>query len=183
MKIAPDGSPESLWTSHDHLVFAMGLSPAGKLLLGTGDDGTVIQLEGNQIFSSIAKTNSVQVTDLIAGAGGKIFVATANPGKIFTLGPGYESGGSFESADLRREDLPAHWGRLTWQGNAQENKVALYVRSGNTSNPENNWSSWAGPYKANGDTVNCPPSRFVDSSGRLFFWTRAAAQANPIFRG
>ena len=160
VKIAPDGSPELLWTSRDHLVFAMGLSPAGKLLLGTGDDGSVIQLEGNQIFSSIAKTASVQVTALVAGAGGKIFVATANPGKIFTLGPGYESGGSFESQTFDAKTF-SHWGRLNWQGDAQENKVALYVRSGNTSNPENNWSSWAGPYKANGDTVSCPAARFV----------------------
>lgn len=160
VKIAPDGSPETLWTSRDNLVFAMGLTPAGKLLLGTGDDGSVIQLEGNQTFSSIAKTASVQVTDLIVGAGGKIFVATANPGKIFTIGPGYESGGSFESQTFDAK-IFSHWGRLTWQGDGLDNKVALYARSGNTSNPENNWSAWSGPYKANGDTVDCPAARFV----------------------
>ena len=180
VKIAPDGSPESLWTSRDHLVFAMHLSSAGKLLLGTGDDGTVIQLEGDQIFSSIAKTASVQVTDLIDGPGGKIFVATANPGKIFTLGPGYESGGSFESQTYDSK-IFSHWGRLTWQGDADDNKVALYVRSGNTSNPENNWSPWAGPYKANGETVIVLPR---DScSGRWSSWMPVRLEASRIFRG
>ena len=172
VKIGPDGSPELLWDSRDTLVFAMGLSSAGKLLLGTGDNGTVIQLEGNQVFSNIAKTASAQVTSLVAGSGGKIFVATANPGKVFTLGPGYESGGSFESQTFDAK-IFSHWGRLTWQGeNPQENKIALYVRSGNTSNPENNWSPWAGPYKANGDTVVCPPARFVQ-------WKAVFLDASP----
>ena len=36
------------------------------------------------------------------------------------------------------------------------------VRSGNTSNPEKNWSPWAGPYRrAAGETVQVPPARFV----------------------
>jgi hypothetical protein len=41
-------------------------------------------------------------------------------------------------------------------------QVAFYVRSGNTSSPEDNWSPWAGPYKdSGGEAVNCPPARFV----------------------
>ncbi len=36
------------------------------------------------------------------------------------------------------------------------------MRSGNTSDPEANWSSWAGPYSnAAGETVGCPPARFA----------------------
>ncbi|MGB0037195.1 MAG: hypothetical protein WBP79_17140, partial [Candidatus Acidiferrales bacterium] len=45
---------------------------------------------------------------------------------------------------------------------AAQGKVAFYVRSGNTSNPEKSWSNWAGPYKsAGGETVSCPPARFA----------------------
>jgi len=163
VKIALDGSPETLWTSRDQLVYTMGLSPEGKLLLGTGDKGTIIELEGAGVYSSVAKTASTQVTSLASGAGGKIFVATANPGKIFTLGPGYEPSGSFESNTFDAK-IFSHLGRLTWWGEngATQGKVAFYARSGNTSNPEKNWSAWAGPYKsAGGDEVSCPPARFI----------------------
>jgi WD40 repeat protein len=163
IRISPDGSPESLWTSRDDLVFAMNQSPAGKLLLGTGNHGAVIEIESQNLFSSGAKTAAAQVTSLLPGPGGKIFAATANPGKIFTLGPGFESQGSFES-DTFDAKIFSHWGRLTWWGEngANDGKVAFYVRSGNTSSPEKNWSPWAGPYtSAAGQTISCPPARFA----------------------
>jgi sugar lactone lactonase YvrE len=179
VKIGPDGSPEKLWSSPEGLVFSLGFSRTGKLLLGTGDTGTVIELEGNDVYSSVANTASAQVTSLIAGPDGKVFVATANAGKIFALGPGFEPSGSFES-DIFDAKIFSHWGRLTWFGeNAAAQgtmlvattgakeftphaNVAFYVRSGNTSNPGDTWSPWAGPYNnPAGESVDCPPARFV----------------------
>jgi WD40 repeat protein len=163
VKIEPEGSPETLWTSRDDLVFSLGFSPAGKLLLGTGDSGTLIELEGGGVYSTVANTASAQVTSLVAGSAGKVFVATANPGKVFVLGPGYEPNGSFES-DTFDAKIFSHWGRLTWWGEnaVAPGRVAFYVRSGNTSTPENNWSPWAGPYKdPAGEAAECPPARFV----------------------
>ena len=163
VKIAADGSPETLWTSRENLVLSMGLSPSGKLLLGTGNNGSLIEMEGDDVYASVASTATAQVTSLLAGPGGKVFVATANPGKIFTLGPGYEPNGSFES-DAFDAKIFSRWGRLTWWGDngGAQGKVAFYVRSGNTSSPEDNWSPWAGPYKdASGSPTDCPPARFV----------------------
>jgi len=163
VRIAPDGSPETIWTSRDNLVFAMGLPPTGKILLGTGNDGGIVQMEGNNVYANVAKSESSQVTGFAAAPDGKIFVATANPGKVFTLGPGYAANGSFES-DAFDAKIFSHWGRITWwgQNGATEGKVAFYVRSGNTSNPGENWSAWSGPYKdASGAEPNCPPARFV----------------------
>jgi sugar lactone lactonase YvrE len=163
VRIAPDGSPRTLWTSRDDLVLSMGLSPTGKLLLGTGDNGTLVELEGDDVYSSLASTASEQVTSLVAGPAGKVFVATANPGKIFTLGPGSEPNGSFESEPFDAK-IFSRWGHLTWWGDhgATDGKVAFYVRSGNTSTPEDNWSAWSGPYKsASGEAITCPPARFL----------------------
>ncbi|MGD0962890.1 MAG: hypothetical protein ABSA57_03200 [Candidatus Acidiferrales bacterium] len=179
VKIAPDGSPETLWTSRDDLVYAMGLTPAGKLLLGTGDKGTIIELEGDQIFSSIAQTASAEVTSFVSGPGGRIFAATANAGKVFTLGPGYQSNGSFES-DTFDARIFSHWGRLTWWGEngVMQGKVAFYARSGNTSNPDNHWSRWAGPYNTSeAGEVSCPPARFVQWKA---VFPDAAGAAPPI---
>jgi sugar lactone lactonase YvrE len=163
VKIAPGGSPESIWASREELVFAMGLSPAGRLLLGTGDNGALVEIEDRAVSSSLAKTASAQVTSFVARPGGPVFVATANPGKIFALGPGYESNGSFESEPFDAK-IFSRWGRLAWWGDngVALGKVAFYVRCGNTSNPQENWSAWTGPYKNSaGDAVNCPASRFA----------------------
>ncbi|MFZ0784258.1 MAG: hypothetical protein WA369_00375 [Candidatus Acidiferrales bacterium] len=163
VKIAPDGSPDTIWTSRDDLVFAMGLPPTGKILLGTGNEGSVVQLEDNDIYANVARAESSQVTGFAVAPDGRVFVATANPGKVFTLGPGYAINGSFES-DAFDAKIFSHWGRITWwgQNGATEGKVAFYIRSGNTSNPGQNWSAWAGPYKDPGAAEpDCPPARFV----------------------
>ena len=175
-RIAPDGSPEEIWSARDQVVYSMGLLPDGKLLLGTGNDGAVLELEGNHIFSKLAKASSRQVTSIAAGPGGKLFLAAANPGKIFALGPDSEPEGTFESQPFDAH-IFSRWGRTAWWGenvssavsargepNAQAGRprVSIYARSGNTSDPDSNWSDWAGPYSnPSGDKLDCPPARFT----------------------
>ena len=162
-RIGADGSPESLWNSRDDLVYSLGFAKDNLLLLGTGNHGTVIELGENRIFSTVANASSDQVTSLVSGAGGVLYAGTANPGKIFALGPGREKDGSYESAPFDAK-IFSQWGRLTWSGEngAAKGKLAFYVRSGNTSRPENNWSEWSGPYSSSGaERVTCPPARFA----------------------
>ena len=167
-RIASDGSPEELWSSRDEVVYALGRLPDGKLLLGTGNQGAVIELEGNHVFSRLQKAASRQVTSIASGPGGRLFLATANPGKIFALGPGNEPEGSLESQPFDAH-IFSRWGRAEWWAeniapakNASGARVEFYARSGNTSDPESNWSDWAGPYSnSSGDKLDCPPARFV----------------------
>jgi hypothetical protein len=165
-KLAPDGSPQQIWTSRDTLVYTLGFSAAGRLLLGTGNRGVVVQLDGDNLFTNIVKTESGQVTGLAQGAGGKVFLCTANPGKVFTLGPDDVGEGTFESQPLDARFFSA-WGRLEWWGeNAGASAsgrphVEVYIRSGNTSSPDDNWSPWAGPYTQSGQKVEAPAARFA----------------------
>jgi hypothetical protein len=167
-RIASDGSPEELWGSRDDVVYALGLRPNGKLLLGTGNQGAVLELEGNHIFSRLVRTTSGQVTSMATGPGGKLFLAAANPGKVLTLGPDSAPEGSYESQPFDAK-LFTRWGRLQWWGqnaaptkNGAGARIEFYTRSGNTSDPGNNWSPWAGPYSnAAGDKIDSPSARFV----------------------
>jgi hypothetical protein len=167
-RIAPDGSPEELWSARDDVVYSMGILPGGKLLLGTGNDGAVLELEGNRVFSKLVKAPSRQVTSIAAGPGGKLFLAAANPGKIFALGPENESEGTYESQPYDAH-IFSRWGRTVWWGenvtsanNTAPPRIAIYARSGNTSDPDSNWSDWAGPYaNPSGDKLDCPAARFV----------------------
>jgi len=167
-RIAADGSPEELWSARDDVVYSMGLLPGGKLLLGTGNDGAVLELEGNHVFSKLVKATSRQVTSIATGPGGKLFLAAANPGKVFTLGPENESEGTYESQPFDAH-IFSRWGRTVWWGenigaanNAGASRVSIYARSGNTSDPDSNWSDWSGPYaNPSGDKLDCPSARFV----------------------
>jgi hypothetical protein len=161
-RIATDGSPEEIWTSRENSIYSMGLSADGKVLLGTGNQGAIIQLESGRVFSRLAKAESEQVTSFARASNGKIYVATANPGKVFTLGPELETEGTFESEPFDAR-IFSRWGRLTWWGeNGAGSGIEVYVRAGNTSDPGKNWSPWAGPYREpKGQEVECPPARFV----------------------
>ncbi|HXZ18850.1 MAG TPA: hypothetical protein VEG63_02815, partial [Candidatus Acidoferrales bacterium] len=162
-RFGPDGAPLRLWSSRDELVYAVALSPEGKLLLGTGGKGIIYQLESQEVFANIAKTFSGQVTCFATEKGGAILAGGANPGKVFSLGPGVEPEGSFES-QVYDAKLFSAWGRLNWWGDngSTDAHIAFYMRSGNTSDPKTYWSSWAGPFHdPEGEPVNLPPGRFV----------------------
>jgi hypothetical protein len=165
-KLAPDGSPEELWSSHDTLVYSLGLDASGKLLLGTGNKGVVLSLDGDHLFSSLEKTETEQVTGLVQRPGGKIYVCTANPGKVFSLGPEASAEGTFESQPFDARFF-SQWGRLEWwaensgEGTSGKARVDFYARAGNTADPDSNWSAWIGPYTASGQKVELPPARYA----------------------
>jgi hypothetical protein len=165
-RIGNDDSPEVVWTSRDELVYSLGLNAEGRLLLGTGNQGKVIELDGDNVFMEIADTGTGQVTGFLKGPGGKVFVAGANAGKVFALGREFAKNGTYESQTFDAR-IFSKWGRLTWwgQGATGKDKVEFYVRSGNTSAPGKNWSEWKGPYgdmaAAEEAAAGCPSARFA----------------------
>ncbi len=163
-RIAADGSPEELWNSRDDSVYALGLAPDGKLLMGVGNEGSVMELDQNHVFSRLSKTASEQVTGFARAASGKIYVATSNPANVFALGPDLETEGNFESQTYDAK-MFSHWGHLTWWGQnapGADSGVEFWVRAGNTSDPADSWSPWSGPYKdPKGEQVTSPAARFM----------------------
>ena len=181
-RIAPDGTPSELWESREDVVYSLGLLPSGKLLLGTGNQGVVLQLEEGRMFSQLARTASGQVTAFAMAPGGKLFLVAANPGKIFSLGPEIEPEGTFESQPYDARNF-SRWGRIEWwspgltaAGTGGPAPIEFLARSGNTSDPGNNWSPWTGPYtNPDAAVLQCPPARFVQWKAVL----RARAGSPP----
>lgn len=171
-KIASDGVPEELWTSRDEVVYALGLNSDGRLLAGTGNNGSLLVIDGHGVYAQLAKAGSAQITGISKAANGKVYLCTANPGKLFSLGPEYEAEGTFESQSFDAK-LFSQWGRIEWWGppattastqNAKESKeprLEFYVRSGNTEDPGKEWSPWAGPYTSSDTPIQAPAARFL----------------------
>ncbi len=173
-RIATDGAPEEIWSSRDDVVYALGLNSDGRLLAGTGNTGSLLVIDGRGVYAQLAKSGSAQITGISRSVGGKVFLCTANPGKVYSLGPEYEPEGTFESQSFDAK-LFSQWGRIEWWGppasagavasrsgmNAGEPRLEFFVRSGNTEDPGKEWSRWFGPYTASATTVEAPAARFL----------------------
>jgi hypothetical protein len=126
------------------------------------------------VYAQLAKAGSAQITGIARGSGGKLFLCTANPGKVFSVGPEYEPEGTYESRSFDAQ-LFSQWGRLDWwsppaassekgaekSGGPGAPRLEFFVRSGNTEDPGKEWSRWFGPYAKPGASAECPPARFV----------------------
>ena len=137
-RIAPDGSPTRVWTSHEDIVYALAFDSEGHLLAGTGNRGHIFAITGPDEFSDLLKTPASQITAFAQGPGGGLYAATSNLGKVFVLGPQPQGEGTYES-DVFDAKIFSRWGRAEFRG---AGNVDLYARSGNVDNPDRNWSPW-----------------------------------------
>ena len=158
-RIAPDGAPSRLWTSHEDLVYALGFDQHGRLLAGTGNRGHIFAINGVDDFTDLIKASVTQITAFAAAPGGGLYASGSNLGKIFLLGPGPESEGTYES-DVFDAHIFSLWGRATIRS---AGNVELYARSGNVDNPDRDWSRWTriDLASATGAELKVPPARFV----------------------
>jgi len=184
-RISADGVPEELWSSREDVVYTLGLASDGRLLAGTGNNGALLAIDGRGVFAQLAKAGSAQITGIARNSSGKVFLCTANPGKVFSVGPEYEAEGSYESRSFDSQ-LFSQWGRLEWWGpppsvpakssansnaprpnashaavHADDPRPEFFVRSGNTEDPGKEWSRWFGPYSKSGAAIEAPSARFV----------------------
>jgi sugar lactone lactonase YvrE len=162
-RIAPDGSPQLVWSSPVELVYSLSFDSQGRVLVGTGNEGKLLAVDSPTLFTNLVKSSSQQVTGLLRSASGRVYLATANPGKLAALGPELEAEGSFES-DVFDAQLFSQWGRISWQSrnHLTPANVQLFTRSGNTSDSQKNWSPWSEAYAdAQGTPIASPAARFV----------------------
>ena len=156
-RLAPDGSPSRIWTSHEDIVYALAFDSHGELLAGTGNRGHVFAIEGQDEFSDLLKAPVSQVTGFAKAPGGGLYAASSNLGKIFVLGPGPQSEGSYES-DVFDAKVFSRWGRVEFRGSGN---VELLARSGNVDNPDRNWSAWKQVDLGKDSEMGVPAARYA----------------------
>ena len=171
-RISANGVPEEIWTSREEVIYALGINSDGRLLAGAGNNGSLLVVDGRGVYAQLAKSGSAQITGISRTAGGKVYLCTANPGRVFSLGPEYESEGTFESQSFDTK-LLSQWGRIEWWGppattgsgkgskESKDPRLEIFVRSGNTEDPGKEWSQWFGPYTSSDAQLEAPAARFV----------------------
>ena len=155
-RLSPDGSPKTIWSSRDDLVYALAFDGDGQLLAGTGNRGRIYVVLNKQ-YVDLAQASANQVTAFARDPKGGLYAATSNLGKTFRLGPGPNGEGTYESDVFDAKNF-SRWGRV--EVRAQGN-YDLFARSGNVDNPDRNWSAWK-PVNVKDDLpVDAPPARFI----------------------
>ena len=170
-RIAPDGSPARVWTSHEDIVYALAFDSHGQLLAGTGNRGHVFSILGQDDFSDLLKALASQVTGFAKAPGGGLYAATSNLGKIFLLGPSPENEGTYES-DVFDARIFSRWGRVEFRG---AGNVDLFARSGNVDNPDRNWSAWKPVNLSKDSEMAVPPARYAQWKAVLHAGTPQAS--------
>ncbi len=141
LRIDPDGTVETLWSSHDDVPHSLAPAEDG-VLVGTGDSGRVYHVEPSGAWALIASLSAQQVTGISTRAGEATALVTSNPARLHTLSRHTASEGTLVS-EVKDAQVVAGWGRLRWEGRAPAGtQVRLETRSGNTSNPDTTWGEW-----------------------------------------
>jgi len=156
-RIAPDGSPSRLWSSHEDIVYALAFDQRGRLLAGTGNRGHVFAISGEDEFTDLLKASATQVTAFANAPKGGLYASTSNLGKVFLLSATPESEGTYES-DVFDAHIFSRWGRAEFRS---AGNVELFARSGNVDNPDRNWSPWEKIDLRKDGAVSVPPARFI----------------------
>jgi sugar lactone lactonase YvrE len=155
-RLSPDGSPSTIWSSREDLVYALAFDDQKRLLAGTGNRGKIYVLLDKQ-YIDLAQASANQVTAFARDPKGGLYAATSNLGKVFRLGPNAVEGGSYESDVFDARNF-SRWGRaeVRAQGSYQ-----LFARSGNVDNPDRNWSPWQPVSPQENLAIDTPPARFI----------------------
>jgi sugar lactone lactonase YvrE len=155
-RIQSDGYPRKIWSDAQDVVYALAFDRSGKPIAATGNRGILYRLDSDYSFTQLATLPSTQATGLCSAPDGTLFAVTGNIGKLFSVGPGPETSGTFES-DVFDAGAFSDWGRAATNPET-EGGLTIETRSGNLNRPQQNWSPWQ---KLTAGRVVSPPARFI----------------------
>ena len=161
-----DGLVEQLWGSVDESPHALAASADG-VIIGTGREGRLFHVAPGPVRVILGDAEASQVTAL-RPRGSDLLVGTSNLGRVYLLGEAYQRRGELVS-QVKDTRTTSRWGRVRWRGLTPDGtSVRLYVRAGNTADPDETWSDWSGPYDdADGSRITSPAARFVQWKAEL----------------
>ena len=169
VRISPDNSAETLWSSDKESVFGLALV-GSNVLFSTDASGKIFRLspspEGPRL-TLVTETRESQATRLLVN-GQRIYVATSNVAKLFRIGSRPAREGSYESP-VKDVKFVSQWGNLSWRAQIPAGcALEFYSRSGNSGTPDPTWSNWAGPYSNPDESrITSPPARYIQWKARF----------------
>lgn len=158
LRIEGDGFVTSVRRFDREIVYALRSSAPGAIDVATGPSGRIYRLAGGDL-SLIASVPEKQIVT-IAGSE-RVLVTTTNRGAVYELGSRRP-----ELSELRSRVGDASrfstFGAYSIEGAGLGSAdLSIAFRSGNTSTPDDTWSSWQSPSKGATGRINAPPARYL----------------------
>ncbi len=158
-RINPDGFVETVRKFDREMIYAISASPKGGVLLSTGPQGRVYQLNDGEV-SLVAAVPEKQVVS-ISSIGGDTLITTTNSGAVYRMDSGPSSKAEFRSAVKDVEHF-SRFGHFRIEGSdLGDGHLAIAFRSGNTRTPDATWSPWSAPTATPQGAINAPAGRYL----------------------
>jgi sugar lactone lactonase YvrE len=154
LEVLPNGTVNTIWRSSSEMVYSL-LPRGDRLLFSTGTKGRIYSFQRPRNTTLLVESTEEHTTSLIQVAN-RVFAASSNSGKLFSLGDAIAASGSYESK-VQDTDAISSWGKISWKSENPQ-LIQVFTRSGNTSSPDKTWSEWA---RVDGDgSTSSPKARF-----------------------
>jgi hypothetical protein len=146
-------------------IMALALDGSGNAYAASGSD--IYRVSADDVVTQFDSDQQGNLLSLATDGQGGLVASSGNPAAVLRV-PGNASQGSFDSA-VRDAGAPARWGRIQWQcQDAKGARVTLQTRTGNSSEPDESWSSWSKPYtQEQGTAILSPPARYLQYRATL----------------
>lgn len=158
-RIDPDGFVQTVRKFEREMVYAVNGTPDGRVLLATGPNGRVYELQNGEL-ALIGAVPEKQVVS-ISSANNTTLITTTNSGAVYRMESRGAASPEFRSAakDVERFSRFGHY-RIEGR-NLSTGSVAISFRSGNTRTPDGTWSAWTLPQSALEGNVGAPAARYL----------------------
>jgi outer membrane protein assembly factor BamB len=147
----------------DALVFFCLAEQDGKLLVGTGNDAQLLDIDPvTEQETIIYEDEQASQITAVAISGQVTYLGTANPAKLIKLNTEFASEGTYTS-DLIDAGQPANWGKLQVEADIPQGcRILVASRSGNVDDAnDTTFSEWTEPVEVTGPVqLDCPLGRF-----------------------
>jgi len=178
-KIDADGFVTEIF--REQVVIYSMLAEHGVLLVGTGSDGEIYQINPDaQETVVLAKTDAKEVTSLLAAADGRIMLGLSNTGGLAAMSDGYADSGTFVSPVMDATQV-SRFGVIQLHGALPKGtSLTLATRSGNVKDSATQgWGKWSDEASAvQFMKIPSPPARYLQY--RISFKTTDPAQTPVI---
>jgi hypothetical protein len=147
------------------LVLSLVVEPRGVLLVGTGSEGMVYQINpAADETVVIAKVDPKEILTVLPARDGKIYMGMANEGQVATMSSGYATRGTFTSPVLDATQI-SRFGKIRLRGTLPGGtSLTVSTRSGNVEETADaaGWSKWTDEVPAAEFLpITSPPARFL----------------------
>ncbi len=170
MRLSSGKAIEKIWSSNEEHILDLVVrdDPGGDILFATDSEGRIYQTSSQRQLSLVSQTDKPQMTALLRTVNG-VLMGSAHSGALYRLALESTAQGTYQST-VHDTSGVSQWGRLSWRQAAQDGtRLEISTRSGNTSRPDNSWSSWSESLiDPDGSLIASPPARFLQWRSTLY---------------